>query len=91
MPLIWDSTVLGTTQLRAILRASAFGPAKVLFPMISTIEEVRQIRGLFELTKKDLHQEGILFDESIPFGVMIEVPSAASWPTNWQKRSISLA
>ena len=40
-------------QLRAILRVSAFGPVRVLFPMISTIEEVRQIRGLFELTKKD--------------------------------------
>jgi len=64
-------------QLRAILRASAFGPAKVLFPMISTIEEVRQIRGLFELTKGELQEEGIPFDERIPFGVMIEVPSAA--------------
>ncbi len=64
-------------QLRAILRASAFGPVKILFPMISSIEEVRQIRGLFELTKRELHKEGIPFDERIPFGVMIEVPSAA--------------
>jgi len=64
-------------QLRAILSASAFGPVKVLFPMVSTIEEVRQIRGLFELTKRELHKEGISFDEGIPFGVMIEVPSAA--------------
>jgi len=45
--------------------------------MISTIEEVRQIRELFEVTKKELHQENIPFDERIPFGVMIEVPSAA--------------
>lgn len=64
-------------QLRAILRASAFGPVQVLFPMISTIEEVRQIRGLFELTKRELSKEKIPFDERIPFGVMIEVPSAA--------------
>jgi phosphotransferase system enzyme I (PtsI) len=64
-------------QLRAILSASAFGPVKVLFPMISTIEEVRQIRRLFELTKEELHKEGIPFDEKTPFGVMIEVPSAA--------------
>jgi phosphotransferase system enzyme I (PtsI) len=64
-------------QLRAILRASAFGPVKVLFPMISTIEEVKQIRGIFELTKRELHKQGIPFDEGIPFGVMIEVPSAA--------------
>jgi phosphotransferase system enzyme I (PtsI) len=64
-------------QLRAILRASGFGPVKILFPMISTIEEVREIRELFELTKKELHKEDIPFDERIPFGVMIEVPSAA--------------
>jgi phosphotransferase system enzyme I (PtsI) len=64
-------------QLRAILRASAFGPVKVLFPMISTIEEIRQIKGLFELIKRELHQEGLSFDERIPLGVMIEVPSAA--------------
>jgi phosphotransferase system enzyme I (PtsI) len=64
-------------QLRAILRASAFGPVKILFPMISTLEEVRQIRGLFESTKRELHQENIPFDETIPFGVMVEVPSAA--------------
>jgi phosphotransferase system enzyme I (PtsI) len=64
-------------QLRAILRVSAFGPVRVLFPMISTVEEVRQIRVLFELTKRELGKEKIPFDERIPFGVMIEVPSAA--------------
>lgn len=64
-------------QLRAILRASAFGPVKVLFPMISTMEEVKQIRGIFESTKRELHKQGIPFDERIPFGIMIEVPSAA--------------
>jgi phosphotransferase system enzyme I (PtsI) len=64
-------------QLRAILRASACGPVKVLFPMISSAEEIRQIRDLFELTKRELHKEGIPFDEGIPFGIMIEIPSAA--------------
>ncbi|HUL32071.1 MAG TPA: phosphoenolpyruvate--protein phosphotransferase [Thermodesulfobacteriota bacterium] len=64
-------------QLRAILRASAFGPIKVLFPMISSIEEVRQIRDLFERTKEELRKEGIIVNEKIPFGIMIEVPSAA--------------
>ncbi len=64
-------------QLRAILRASAYGPVKVLFPMVSSIEEVRQIKDLFERTKEELHQGGIIFDERIPFGIMIEVPSAA--------------
>lgn len=64
-------------QLRAILRASACGPVKVLFPMISSVEEIRQIRDLFEVTKGELHKEGIPFDERIPFGIMIEIPSAA--------------
>jgi phosphoenolpyruvate-protein phosphotransferase (PTS system enzyme I) len=64
-------------QLRAILRASAYGPVKVLFPMISSVEEIRQIKDLFELTKGELRKEGIPFDEGIPFGIMIEIPSAA--------------
>jgi phosphotransferase system enzyme I (PtsI) len=64
-------------QLRAILRASACGPVKILFPMISSVEEIKQIRYLFELTKGDLRKKGIPFDEGIPFGIMIEIPSAA--------------
>jgi len=64
-------------QLRAILRASAYGQVKILFPMISSIEEVRQVRELFEITKIELRKEGISFNEKIPFGIMIEVPSVA--------------
>ncbi|NWG02847.1 MAG: phosphoenolpyruvate--protein phosphotransferase [Syntrophaceae bacterium] len=64
-------------QLRAILRASAYGPVKILFPMISNIGEVTEIRDLFESTKKELQIEGIPFDEGILFGVMIEIPSVA--------------
>jgi phosphotransferase system enzyme I (PtsI) len=64
-------------QLRAILRASAVGPVKVLFPMITTLEEVRQIKELIGLAKGELREEGVSFDERIPLGVMIEVPSAA--------------
>jgi phosphotransferase system enzyme I (PtsI) len=64
-------------QLRAILRASACGPVKILFPMISSVEEIRQIRDLFELTKRELRKEGLPFDEGIPFGIMIEIRSAA--------------
>jgi phosphotransferase system enzyme I (PtsI) len=64
-------------QLRAILRASAYGHLKILFPMISSIEEIRQVRELFEITKLELRKEGISFDERIPFGIMIEVPSVA--------------
>jgi phosphoenolpyruvate-protein phosphotransferase (PTS system enzyme I) len=64
-------------QLRAILRASAYGPVRILFPMISSIEEVRQIRELVESSKKELSARGIPFDKEIPVGAMIEVPSAA--------------
>jgi phosphoenolpyruvate-protein phosphotransferase (PTS system enzyme I) len=64
-------------QLRAILRASAYGPVKVLFPMISSVEEIRQIREIFEVTKEEVHKADIPFDEGIPFGIMIEIPSAA--------------
>jgi phosphotransferase system enzyme I (PtsI) len=64
-------------QLRAILRASTYGSVKILFPMISSIEEIRHVRELFESTKMELRKEGISFDERIPFGIMIEVPSVA--------------
>jgi phosphotransferase system enzyme I (PtsI) len=64
-------------QLQAILRASAYGNVKILIPMISSIEEIRQVRELFESTKMELRKEGIPFDERIPFGIMIEVPSVA--------------
>ncbi len=64
-------------QLRAILRASTYGKARILFPMISSFEEIRQVRELFEITKLELRKEGIPFDETIPFGIMIEIPSVA--------------
>ncbi len=64
-------------QLRAILRASAPGRARILIPMISCVSEMRYCRGVFESVKNELRTEGISFDEEIPFGAMIEVPSAA--------------
>jgi len=64
-------------QIRAILRASAYGHVKILFPMISSMEEIRQVRELFESMKEELRREGIPFDEAMPFGIMIEVPSVA--------------
>lgn len=65
------------TQLRAILRASALGKVKVLFPMISGIEEIRLAKGLLEEAKGELEAEGKPFDKKIEIGVMIEIPSAA--------------
>ncbi|HVV03434.1 MAG TPA: phosphoenolpyruvate--protein phosphotransferase, partial [Puia sp.] len=65
------------TQLKAILRASAFGRLKILVPMISNMQELRAAKELFTIAKDQLQQKDILFDKDIPFGIMIEVPSAA--------------
>ena len=64
------------TQLRAILRASALGPASIMFPLISTIMELRQARMLLANVMEDLQEEGIPFNRDIKVGIMIEVPSA---------------
>lgn len=64
-------------QIRALLRASAFGKAKIMFPMISGVEELRLAKGLVEDVKSDLKKEGIPFNPNMEIGVMIEVPSAA--------------
>jgi phosphotransferase system enzyme I (PtsI) len=64
-------------QLRAILRASAFGKLKILYPMISGINELRQANAILDNVKQELISKGIYFDEGIQVGVMIEIPSAA--------------
>lgn len=65
------------TQLRALLRASAYGNIKLLFPMIATIGEWRQTKAVVEEEKAALSQAGIAFNRNIETGIMIEVPSAA--------------
>jgi phosphotransferase system enzyme I (PtsI) len=65
------------TQLRAILRASAFGDVRILFPMISTLLELRQCKMLLAEVKEDLQDEGLAFNPRLPVGTMVEVPSAA--------------
>jgi phosphoenolpyruvate-protein phosphotransferase (PTS system enzyme I) len=64
-------------QLRAILRASVEGNIKLMYPMISCVEELCQANALLDEYKAELRQEGVPFDESIDVGVMIEIPSAA--------------
>lgn len=64
-------------QLRAILRASVHGKLKMMYPMISGIEELRQANQLFKEVKSELSDKGIAFDQKIEVGAMIEVPSAA--------------
>jgi phosphotransferase system enzyme I (PtsI) len=64
-------------QLRAILRASAFGDLKVLIPMISGIQEMRQVKTVLQEVKRGLTKAKVAFDPEIEVGVMIEVPSAS--------------
>ena len=72
-----DRRDLFRTQLRAILRASAFGTAKVMFPMISGVAELREAKAVLEECRAALRMEGVAFDEKLAAGIMIEVPSAA--------------
>ena len=64
-------------QLRGMLRASAFGKLKILFPMISGVAEIRRAKAILEEAKEELGVEGIPFDEGIEVGAMIEIPSAS--------------
>jgi phosphoenolpyruvate-protein phosphotransferase (PTS system enzyme I) len=64
-------------QLRAILRASAYGKLKLMYPMISGIEELKQANAILEDCKQELRRDRMSFNEDIEVGVMIEVPSAA--------------
>ncbi|UCD75895.1 MAG: phosphoenolpyruvate--protein phosphotransferase, partial [Phycisphaerales bacterium] len=69
------------TQLRALLRASAFGPVKIMFPLISTAMEVRQTKMIVQDVMEELQEEGIDFDRNVELGIMVEVPSAALMAT----------
>ena len=64
-------------QLRAILRASAEGNVKMMYPMISGLDELNQANAIVEKCKSELRAEGKPFDENLPIGAMIEIPSAA--------------
>jgi phosphotransferase system enzyme I (PtsI) len=65
------------TQLRALLRASAFGDLRVMFPMISGLEELETALGVFEEAKIECRAKGMAFNEKLPVGIMVEIPSAA--------------
>src|SRR5699024_11071216 len=72
-----DNQELFRTQLRALLRASAHGNLKIMFPMIATIEEFNQAKALFVEEKNKLKDEGFQVKDDIEVGIMIEIPSAA--------------
>lgn len=65
------------TQLRALLRASNYGKLRIMFPMISCMEEVRAAKAILEEVKVELRAKEVAFDENVEIGIMIEVPSAA--------------
>ncbi len=73
------------TQLRAILRASARGPTRIMFPLVTNLKELRQARMVLNDVREDLDEEGIAFDRDLKVGIMIEVPSAAIMAANFAK------
>ncbi|MBB3108181.1 phosphotransferase system enzyme I (PtsI) [Paenibacillus phyllosphaerae] len=72
-----DERELLMTQLRAILRASAHGPVKIMFPMISGMQEWREAREMVMAVRYQLEQDGVEVGERIELGIMVEIPSAA--------------
>ncbi|UNK20210.1 phosphoenolpyruvate--protein phosphotransferase [Paenibacillus sp. N3/727] len=71
-----DQTDMLQTQLTAILRASAYGNVKILYPMISSVEEVRQANAILKRSMADLDRRGISYNPDIKAGIMIEIPAA---------------
>ncbi|MCF6097499.1 phosphoenolpyruvate--protein phosphotransferase [Thermovorax subterraneus] len=72
-----DNPQLFKVQLRAILRASHYGKIKIMYPMISSLSELRRANEILEEAKAELRHEGIPFDEELEVGIMVEIPSAA--------------
>ena len=64
-------------QLRALLRASAYGDIKIMLPLVTTLDEVRQVKALVETCKKELDAEGVKYNPDIEVGTMVETPSAS--------------
>ncbi|KRK71811.1 phosphoenolpyruvate--protein phosphotransferase [Lacticaseibacillus nasuensis] len=74
------------TQLRALLRASAFGNLRIMFPMIATIQEFEQAKQVFLEEKDKLIKDGVKVSDSIQLGIMIEIPAAAVLADQFAKR-----
>jgi phosphotransferase system enzyme I (PtsI) len=65
------------TQLRALLRASAHGKIKIMFPLVSGVQELRQVKTLVREIRTELDEQGVAYNKDLQIGIMIEVPSAA--------------
>ncbi|MEM9082107.1 MAG: phosphoenolpyruvate--protein phosphotransferase [Planctomycetota bacterium] len=72
-------------HLRAVLRASAIGPLKIMFPLISTMMELRQAKLVLHDVMEDLAEEGIAFDPNVKIGMMVETPAAAIMSTSFAR------
>ena len=75
--IFFENSKLFVTQIRAILRASRHGHVSMLFPMITTLEELLHVNKLVKETRSNLQREGVLFGDDVKTGVMVEVPAAA--------------
>ncbi|AJS57826.1 phosphoenolpyruvate--protein phosphotransferase [Paenibacillus sp. IHBB 10380] len=73
-----DRKPLFKTQLSAILRASAYGNVKIMFPMISSVDEVKQAKDIVREAMAELDERGLAYDANIQIGIMIEVPAAVT-------------
>jgi len=80
-----DNVELFKIQLRAILRASQYGNLAIMFPMISTIEELKKAKEIVEECKKELDAKNILYNKNIKVGMMIEIPAAAIMADSFAK------
>ncbi|TYP56790.1 phosphoenolpyruvate--protein phosphotransferase [Thermosediminibacter litoriperuensis] len=72
-----DTPQILKVQLKAILRASHYGNVKIMYPMISSLAEIRKANAILEEAKNELRQQGIPFDENLEVGIMVEIPSVA--------------
>lgn len=83
--ILLDKPELLRRQMKALLRASAEGPLRILVPMVSNLNEVYAFKKIFEETKCQLRNEGVGFDENVPIGIMVEVPSVALMADKYAK------
>lgn len=74
--ILLDNADIFKTQLRAVLRASAYGKVKLLLPMISSVKELIKAKELLEQCKQELQNEQVAFDENLETGIMVETPAA---------------
>jgi phosphoenolpyruvate-protein phosphotransferase (PTS system enzyme I) len=72
-----DEPELFKSQIRAILRAAVGHQARIMFPMISDLDELRRAREIVEMVKRDLQRDSLEFSENVPVGIMVETPAAA--------------